>query len=257
MRVAGLDTFPHSPWLSPLSSRVGHLTGSQTVTPTLACGVLPRTQGEKDGGSGQPETQPPRASGCFLSSVRSPAPAPGLLFFQAQEGHPPGVSEEAERNGAAGRVPGAPRTELVNRKLQVHAQEHPGACWLVLQPVAHSDAPGRGLSETPGTVPPTPHARKVWRGRGSLGGGGPAVWDAVGCRTCLLIILAHFPQIPSCHPPQSNVSQGPGGSRPTPGWRPQLAELRCPRWAFIIVSRFQSASSGGGWGERSLGVCSA
>ena len=64
-----------------------------------------------------------------------------------------GISEEAERKLThAERVPGASRTELVNRKLQVHSMGHPGVFWFVLlQPFrrwTHSDKLGRGLSES-------------------------------------------------------------------------------------------------------------
>lgn len=127
--------------------------------------MLPKTQGAKGRGSGQPETQPQRARWCFLSSVHIPAPAPSLLFFQAQEGNTSGVSEEAERNDTAGRVPGASHTALVNRKLQVHAARTP---WSLLGCFAACGSfRYTGQRVIRGCLQPTPHARKVWRQRGS------------------------------------------------------------------------------------------
>lgn len=71
---------------------------------------------------------------------------------------------------------------------------------------------------------------------------------------CLPIVLALSP--PSRATLTKKRFSGPEGSQADPGWRLQLAQLRHPPSASIIVLCFHSAGSGGDGAEQSLGSSS-
>lgn len=133
--------------------------GSQAGSP---CGLRDAPRGTKRLRPSQPHRPRPQLeSFCFVLFFEQPSHSSSrsqrIIFpVGRREGLCPstsGISEEAERKLThAERVPGASRTELVNRKLQVHSVGHPGVFWFVLlQPFrrwTHSDKLGRGLSES-------------------------------------------------------------------------------------------------------------